>query len=90
MPPGLSAYGTVAIVNIIATVTALRSYCCYLKLICAQGIQKIPNALCCEDHFEWHRMNCPTANPSGSSYLLDKEKINLLAYPDGQISEYFF
>lgn len=46
------------------------------------GLRAIPNAMCCEDHFQWHRMNC--SNPAEECLVSSKKlKQNCL-------SEFFF
>ncbi|KAG5592929.1 hypothetical protein H5410_043443 [Solanum commersonii] len=38
----------------------------------AAGLSIICNSICCEDHFEWHRINCLSAGVEDSSYILKK------------------
>eukprot|EP00026_Physarum_polycephalum_P002890 Phypoly_transcript_02899.p1 GENE.Phypoly_transcript_02899~~Phypoly_transcript_02899.p1 ORF type:complete len:505 (+),score=57.36 Phypoly_transcript_02899:1108-2622(+) len=54
-----------------------------------KGIKYIPNAICCDDHFEWHRINCTNARPGYSGMVVDRD---LLDDPSlgGQLSEFLF
>lgn len=54
-----------------------------------KGIKYIPNAICCDDHFEWHRINCVNARPGYSGTVVDS---SMLDDPSlgGQLSEYLF
>lgn len=36
------------------------------------GLTMIWGSICCEDHFEWHRMNCLNADVEDSAYLIQK------------------
>ncbi|XP_057518827.1 uncharacterized protein LOC130799669 [Amaranthus tricolor] len=36
------------------------------------GLAMIWGSICCEDHFEWHRMNCLNADAEGSAYIYRK------------------
>ncbi|CAI9755351.1 unnamed protein product [Fraxinus pennsylvanica] len=36
------------------------------------GFSIIWNSICCEDHFEWHRMNCLSADVEDSAYVVKK------------------
>ncbi|KAJ8526777.1 hypothetical protein K7X08_029254 [Anisodus acutangulus] len=38
----------------------------------AAGLSIIYNSICCEDHFEWHRINCLSAGVEDSSYIVKK------------------
>jgi len=38
-----------------------------------KGLQYIPNAVSCENHFQWHYTNCTHAN--GADFVVDKKKI---------------
>uniref|UniRef100_A0A3Q7HUW4 Uncharacterized protein n=1 Tax=Solanum lycopersicum TaxID=4081 RepID=A0A3Q7HUW4_SOLLC len=38
----------------------------------AAGLSIICNSICCEDHFEWHRINCLSAGVEDSSYIVKK------------------
>lgn len=40
-----------------------------------RGIKYIPNAICCDEHFQWHRMNCSNTSSEMNGYLLSKEKL---------------
>lgn len=52
------------------------------------GLKLIPNALACEQHFHWHRMNC--TNPTGE-VLVTREKLeNNRGRGDGLLSEFYF
>ncbi|KAL3834948.1 hypothetical protein ACJIZ3_009684 [Penstemon smallii] len=35
----------------------------------ASGLSIIWNSICCEDHFEWHRMNCLNADVEENAYI---------------------
>ncbi|KAL3645333.1 hypothetical protein CASFOL_010513 [Castilleja foliolosa] len=37
------------------------------------GLSIIRNSICCEDHFEWHRMNCLSADVEDNAYILKKK-----------------
>ncbi|XP_052210194.1 uncharacterized protein LOC127813313 [Diospyros lotus] len=37
------------------------------------GLSIIWNSICCEDHFEWHRMNCLNAGVEDSAYVVSKD-----------------
>ncbi|GAA0168248.1 hypothetical protein LIER_23006 [Lithospermum erythrorhizon] len=39
----------------------------------AAGFSIIWNSICCEDHFEWHRINCPSAGVEDSAYIVRKD-----------------
>eukprot|EP01125_Pyxidicula_operculata_P017786 TRINITY_DN6278_c0_g1_i1.p1 TRINITY_DN6278_c0_g1~~TRINITY_DN6278_c0_g1_i1.p1 ORF type:complete len:440 (+),score=67.13 TRINITY_DN6278_c0_g1_i1:6-1325(+) len=39
-----------------------------------KGIKFIPNAVCCEDHFEWHLANCESANIA--DHVITTDKLN--------------
>ena len=52
-----------------------------------KGLNKLPNAVCCEDHFKWHEMNCSiadSAEPLVQKLMLETDQYN------GQLSENFF
>lgn len=34
------------------------------------GLAMIWGSICCEDHFEWHRMNCMNADVEDSAYVV--------------------
>lgn len=36
----------------------------------AAGLSIIWGSICCEDHFEWHRINCSSANVEDSAYII--------------------
>ncbi|KAJ6326942.1 hypothetical protein OIU78_013934 [Salix suchowensis] len=36
------------------------------------GLSIIFGSICCEDHFEWHRMNCLSAGVEDRAYIIDK------------------
>ncbi|KAK9668342.1 hypothetical protein RND81_13G053500 [Saponaria officinalis] len=36
------------------------------------GLAMIWGSICCEDHFEWHRMNCLNANVEDSAYIVPR------------------
>ncbi|KAL8552745.1 hypothetical protein ACS0TY_001428 [Phlomoides rotata] len=39
------------------------------------GLSIISNSICCEDHFEWHRMNCLSADVGDNAYILKNEHV---------------
>ncbi|KAL8112338.1 hypothetical protein AgCh_019872 [Apium graveolens] len=39
----------------------------------AAGLSIIRGSICCEDHFEWHRINCLNADVEGSAYIYKKD-----------------
>ncbi|KAL1549010.1 hypothetical protein AAHA92_17167 [Salvia divinorum] len=39
------------------------------------GLSIIGNSICCEDHFEWHRMNCLNANVEDNAYILKNKNV---------------
>ncbi len=54
-----------------------------------KGLQAVPNALACEEHFQWHRTNCQNSHMGFSSYLAEKDKMHNDRY-SGQLNEHFF
>lgn len=48
------------------------------------GISIISGSICCEDHFEWHRMNCLNADVEKSAYIVKKDAQH------GQLSDLIF
>ncbi|KAK3224881.1 hypothetical protein Dsin_004743 [Dipteronia sinensis] len=36
------------------------------------GLSIIWNSICCEDHFEWHRMNCSNADVEETAYIISR------------------
>ncbi|GAY43525.1 hypothetical protein CUMW_075160, partial [Citrus unshiu] len=36
------------------------------------GLSIIWNSICCEDHFEWHRMNCLNADVEDKAYIISR------------------
>ncbi|KAM7250935.1 hypothetical protein ACFE04_022818 [Oxalis oulophora] len=36
------------------------------------GLSMIWGSICCEDHFDWHRMNCLCADTEGSAYIIPR------------------
>ena len=44
----------------------------------AKGLQYLPNAVCCEEHFQWHYMNCEHANDS--DHVVDRQKMENRQY----------
>ncbi|EDV22489.1 uncharacterized protein TRIADDRAFT_59127 [Trichoplax adhaerens] len=65
-----------------------RHYSMINALWSQTGIRNMPNAVCCEDHFEWHRMNCGTISEEmfADQKLLEKKKSS----GNGFVSEFFF
>jgi len=50
-----------------------------------KGLQCIPNALACEEHFQWHLLNCENASSASLDTLVDKKKLESV-----ELSEFFF
>ncbi|CAK9173209.1 unnamed protein product [Ilex paraguariensis] len=42
----------------------------------AAGLSIIWGSICCEDHFEWHRINCLNAGVENSAYIVNKNAQN--------------
>ncbi|CAN0842199.1 DEAD-box ATP-dependent RNA helicase 41 [Linum grandiflorum] len=38
----------------------------------AAGLSVVSGSVCCEDHFEWHRMNCTNADVEDKAYILSR------------------
>eukprot|EP01018_Ginkgo_biloba_P037345 Gb_21531 [translate_table: standard] len=51
------------------------------------GLKLICNAVCCDEHFMWHRMNCPSAEIGDNAYLISKDGSTL---ERRQLSEFMF
>lgn len=51
------------------------------------GLKLICNSVCCNEHFMWHRMNCPYAEVEDSAYLISKDGS---ALKRAQLSEFLF
>ncbi|XP_057827247.1 uncharacterized protein LOC131038732 isoform X3 [Cryptomeria japonica] len=51
------------------------------------GLKLICNSVCCDEHFMWHRMNCPHAEIEDSAYLISKDGSTLKRT---QLSEFLF
>jgi len=54
-----------------------------------KGIKYIPNAICCDDHFEWHRINCMNSRPGYSGMVVDHSMLDDSSL-GGQLSEFMF
>jgi len=54
-----------------------------------KGIKYLPNAICCDDHFEWHRINCMNSRPGYSGMVVERSMLDESA-SDGQLSEFLF
>jgi len=54
-----------------------------------KGLQYMPNAVACEEHYSWHTLNCQNAHTTLHGTVVDREKLEEDGY-NGQISEYFF
>jgi len=50
------------------------------------GLKYIANAICCDDHFEWHRINCGNSRTGFSSHVVERSQFGV----DDQLSEHFF
>ncbi|KAK9276244.1 hypothetical protein L1049_005775 [Liquidambar formosana] len=53
----------------------------------ATGLSIIWGSICCEDHFEWHRMNCLNADVEDSAYIIRR---NARDYRCVQVSDFIF
>lgn len=51
------------------------------------GLKLISNSVCCDEHFMWHRMNCPNAEAQDSAYLIRKDGSTLKGT---QLSDFLF
>jgi len=51
-----------------------------------QGLKYLPNTICCEEHLQWHTVNCLNSNPG---HFIEQNKLDSDAY-NGHLSEYFF
>ncbi|KAJ4712764.1 DEAD-box ATP-dependent RNA helicase 41 [Melia azedarach] len=51
------------------------------------GLSVIWNSICCEDHFEWHRMNCLNADVEDTAYIISR---NAMKDKHVQISDFLF
>lgn len=54
-----------------------------------KGIKYIPNAICCDDHFEWHRINCMNSRSGYSGMVVDNAMLSDSSL-GGQLSEFLF
>ncbi|XP_042054584.1 uncharacterized protein LOC121799325 [Salvia splendens] len=52
------------------------------------GLSIIGNSICCEDHFEWHRMNCLNANVEDNAYILKNKNVRDMKRV--QLSDFIF
>lgn len=50
------------------------------------GLKYIANAICCDDHFEWHRINCANSRTGFSSKVVERDQLGTAS----QLSEHFF
>jgi len=50
------------------------------------GLKFIPNAICCDEHFEWHRINCANSRTGYSAHVVEKSQLN----DSAQLSEILF
>lgn len=51
------------------------------------GLKLVCNSICCNEHFMWHRMNCPNSDVDGSAHLISKDGSTLKRT---QLSEFLF
>ncbi|KAL5748491.1 hypothetical protein ACOSP7_025533 [Xanthoceras sorbifolium] len=51
------------------------------------GLSIIWNSICCEDHFEWHRMNCLNADVEDTAYIISR---NTKKDKHVQLSDFIF
>ncbi|KAL9242902.1 hypothetical protein vseg_016859 [Gypsophila vaccaria] len=49
-----------------------KCYDMYTATWKGSGLAMIWGSICCEDHFEWHRMNCLNANVEDSAYIVPR------------------
>lgn len=54
-----------------------KYYSMYTATWKGMGLKLIRNSICCDEHFTWHRMNCPLAEIEDSASLIQKNNINL-------------
>ncbi|KAH6822301.1 P-loop containing nucleoside triphosphate hydrolases superfamily protein [Perilla frutescens var. hirtella] len=52
------------------------------------GLSIIWNSICCEEHFEWHRMNCLGANVEDNAYILKNKDVRNKKC--AQVSDFIF
>ncbi|KAJ7519663.1 hypothetical protein O6H91_20G049400 [Diphasiastrum complanatum] len=64
-----------------------RFYSMYNATWKGAGLKFVCNAICCDDHFDWHRMNCPNSDVGDSGNLVSTDRSNLKG---GQFSEFLF
>ncbi|XP_071917913.1 uncharacterized protein [Coffea arabica] len=55
----------------------------------AAGLSIIWGSICCEDHFEWHRINCLSANVENSAYIVKHHGQDQIRKPI-QLSDFIF
>lgn len=53
------------------------------------GLSIIWGSICCEDHFEWHRMNCLNAGVEDKAYVVSKNA-HARNEKHGQLSDFIF
>ncbi|KAG5531029.1 hypothetical protein RHGRI_025848 [Rhododendron griersonianum] len=53
------------------------------------GLSIIWGSICCEDHFEWHRMNCLNAGVEDNAYVVSKN-VNAQNNKRVQLSDFIF
>ncbi|KAE9450602.1 hypothetical protein C3L33_17497, partial [Rhododendron williamsianum] len=53
------------------------------------GLSIIWGSICCEDHFEWHRMNCLNAGVEDNAYVVSKN-VNAQNNKHVQLSDFIF
>lgn len=51
------------------------------------GLKLVCNSVCCNEHFMWHRINCPNTDVDGSAHLISKDGSTLKRT---QLSEFLF
>ncbi|XP_020550789.1 uncharacterized protein LOC105164316 isoform X2 [Sesamum indicum] len=52
------------------------------------GLSIIWNSICCEDHFEWHRMNCLSADVEDNAYIFKHKQAQNKKFV--QLSDFIF
>eukprot|EP00002_Diphylleia_rotans_P019481 TRINITY_DN3768_c0_g1_i2.p1 TRINITY_DN3768_c0_g1~~TRINITY_DN3768_c0_g1_i2.p1 ORF type:complete len:436 (+),score=70.42 TRINITY_DN3768_c0_g1_i2:52-1359(+) len=53
------------------------------------GLKAISNSIACDDHFEWHRLNCPNATQSAKTRFVCDSSLDF-GTAKGELSEFFF
>lgn len=51
------------------------------------GLKRIINSICCDDHFQWHRVNCPNSDIGESASIVTRRGVQL---KNDTFSEFIF